>query len=160
MQVKALAMTGHYEFTKEEKKKETTAEACGTIRTDTCSAAGRETAGREKAGTEAEGSGSTDCEKEPLCGKNERFFITGTYMAGCFSVSFVFLHGDCFQAVSRNAAYRKLLCISGFILALRGAGCFRHSFSVPEKSGADSDTVLSGVFIPRFHRGISDIQTV
>lgn len=41
-QVRALAMTGHYEFTKEEKKKEkeSKVEAEGTIRTGICSTAG------------------------------------------------------------------------------------------------------------------------
>ena len=84
-QVKALVMTRHYEFTKEEKKKDT---------------------------------------------------------AGCFFVSFVFLYGDCFQAVSRNVAHRKFIHISGFIFPLCGAGCFRHYFAAAEKSGADSGTIL------------------
>ncbi len=78
-------------------------------------------------------------------------------MAGCFFVSFAFLHGDCFQAVSRNITQREFICISGFILALRGVGCFRRYFVVAEESGADSDTALSGVFIPHFHCGISGI---
>ena len=89
--------------------------------------------------------------------KKEKFFVTGLYMAGCFFVSFVFLYGDSFQAVSRNIAYRKFICISGIILALRGAGCFRHCFAAAEKSSADSDTILSGVFIPHFCCGISGI---
>ena len=101
MQVKALAMTRHYEYTKEEKKKD--------------------------------------------------------IMAGCFFVPFGFLHGDCFQTVSRNIAHRKFICISGVILALRGAGCFRHYFTAAEKSGADSNTIISGVFIPHFRCGISGI---
>ena len=99
-------MTRHYEYTKEEKKKE---------------------------------------------------IVTGIYMAGCFFVSFVFLHGDCFQAVSRNIAHRKLICISGIILALRGTGCFRHYFAVSEKSSTDSDAILFGGFISHFRCGISGI---
>ena len=78
-------------------------------------------------------------------------------MAGSFFVSFVFLHGDCFQTVSRNIAHRKFICISGFILALRGAGCFRYYFTVAEKSSTYSDTILSGVYIPYFRCGISGI---
>ena len=99
--MKAFAMTRHYEYTKEEKKKE--------------------------------------------------------IMAGRFFVPFVFLHGDCFQAVSRNNAYRKFICISGVILALRGVSYFRHCFTAAEKSSADSDTIVSGVFISHFRCGISGI---
>ena len=105
----APAMAGHYEYTKDEKKKET---------------------------------------------------LSGRFTAGCIFVCFVFLHGACFQAVGRNIAYRKFICISGLILLLRGAGGFRHYFAVAEKSSADSDTVLSGIVIPHFHCGISGIQTV
>ncbi|MBD5506389.1 MAG: hypothetical protein HDR09_22190 [Lachnospiraceae bacterium] len=115
--MKAFAMTRHYEYTKEEKKKgkEATMESGGTIRTVTHST------------------------------------------AGCFFVSFVFLHGDCFQAVSRNIAHRKFICISDIILAQRRNGGFRHYFAVAEKSSADSDTILSGGFISHFRCGISGI---
>ena len=99
--MKALAMTRHYEYTKDEKKKE--------------------------------------------------------IMAGCFFVSFVFLHGDCFQAVSRNIAHRKFICISDIILAQRRNDGFRHYFAVAEKSSADSDTIVSGGFISHFCCGISGI---
>lgn len=80
--------------------------------------------------------------------------------AGCFFVSFVFLYGDGFQAVSRNITHRKFLCISDFVFPLRGAGRFGHCLAAAEKSGADSDTLLSGAFIPHFHCGISGVQTV
>ncbi len=100
-QVKAFAVPGHYEYTKEEKKRET--------------------------------------------------------MAGCIFISFVFLHGDCFQAVSRNIAHRKFICISDIILAQRRNGGFRHYFAVAEKSSTDFDTILSGVFISHLRCGISGI---
>ena len=80
--------------------------------------------------------------------------------ADCFFVSFMLLHGDCFQAVSRNTAHRKFIYISGFILPLCRAGCFRHHFAAAEKSSADSGTSLSGIVIPHFRCGISGIYTV
>lgn len=69
-----------------------------------------------KAGTEAIRAGRTDCPKEIFRSKSERFMVVGLCTSGCFSGSFLFLYGDCFQAVSRNIAYRKLLCIFGLIL--------------------------------------------
>lgn len=151
-------MTRYYEFTKEEKKQEkattekaatekTATEAGGSIRTDTYSTAGTET---------VRGAG-TDCQKEILCSKNERFFLAGFYAAGCFFVSFMFLYGDCFQAVSRNIAHWKFLCISGSILPLCRDGGFRHYLAAAEKGSAGSGTNLSGIFIPHFHCGISGI---
>ena len=110
-QAKALAMTEHYEFTKEGKK-------------------------------------------------NERYLVAGLCTAGCFFVSFVFLHGACFQAVNRNIAHRKFICISGFIFPLCGAGRFGHYFTVAEESSAGSGASLAGAFIPHFYCGISGIQTV
>ena len=113
-------MTGHYEFTKEEKKTEeaaiqeatakaatektaakkaATAEAGGTIRTGTYSTADTDTC--KTAGTETETGtgGSADCQKEIPCGKSESLLVTRLYTAGCFSVSFVLLYGACFQAL-------------------------------------------------------------
>lgn len=90
----------------------------------------------------------------------KEFFLAGFCTSGGFFVSIVFLHGDYFQTVSRNIAYRKFICISSFIFPLCGAGCFRRYFAAAGKSSADSDTNLSGVFISYFHCGISDIQTV
>lgn len=69
-----------------------------------------------KAGTEAIRAGRTDCPKEISRSKSERFMVVGLCTSGCFSGSFLFLYGDCFQAVSRNIAYRKFLCIFGLIL--------------------------------------------